>query len=213
MENEFEFKPEVIFDIEDCTRNPKNVIGQKAGICYGKYNLSDRRVEGVLANKHLACLRFAYATFTVKMSIGAGRQLVRHKFLDGVERDLDFGFLQQSTRYTNKSGFQYVVPESWKTANMEAEYINFMAISAELYDVAIKAKVPKEDARNVLTLGASTELAAVANYQARHDFLYGDAGRLDKAAQWEIRYIAEEIEKHLESIFPFGFGPNRIRGA
>lgn len=59
-----------------------------------------------------------------------------------------------------------------------------------------------KDARYVLPNACHTKMNIVGNVQAWYDFLYGDAGRLQKAAQWEIRAIAIEIEKHLASIAP-----------
>jgi len=206
--------------LESNTPNPEQVIGKAAGICYGKTDFSPGRVKGVIRNKHLACLRFAYANISISgLSIGAGRQMVRHKFISGIDEDGfdqnlgddDNSYLQQSTRYVDKSGFNYVVPESWITAGLAPAYKQFMARSAVEYDLAIANGIPKEDARNVIPLGATTEIEATGNFQTWFDFLYGDAGRLQKGAQWEIRQVAQEVETLLESVFPYGFGKGRIR--
>ena len=61
----------------------------------------------------------------------------------------------------------------------------------------------KEDARMVLPNAATTELVATGNLQSWLDFI---ALRTDKAAQWEIRQVALEIERQLQIECPNVFG-------
>jgi thymidylate synthase ThyX len=207
--------------LESSTPDPEQVIGKAAGICYGKTDFTEGRVKGVIRNKHLACLRFAYANIRIEgLSIGAGRQMVRHKFISGIDEDGfdqnlvddDHSFLQQSTRYVEKLNFTYVTPQTIiDAAGMEQEYQALMLRSSDVYSLLLEHGVPKEDARNAIPLGATTEIEATGNFQAWYDFLYGDAGRLQKGAQWEIRLVAQQVEQLLSEIFPYGFGEGRVR--
>jgi len=61
----------------------------------------------------------------------------------------------------------------------------------------------------VLPLAVTTEFNVVGSLQAWHDFLYGNAGRLQKAAQGEIRAVAQEIERQLAEACPELFGESK----
>ena len=94
-----------------------------------------------------------YFTFAVSgLSRSASHQLVRHN--NGITFD------QQSQRYYafKEADFPYVVPETWEQAGLRDEYLAFMHRVGELYDQALKAGVPAEDARFLLPNAASTNL-------------------------------------------------------
>src|SRR5260370_4139363 len=101
-----------------------------------------------------------YFTFAVSgLSRAASHQLVRHN--NGITYD------QQSQRYYafKEADFPFVVPETWERAGLRAEYLAFMHRVGELYDQALKAGVPAEDARFLLPNAASTNLTFTVNFE------------------------------------------------
>jgi thymidylate synthase (FAD) len=61
----------------------------------------------------------------------------------------------------------------------------------------------KEDARYILPQGCTTSIRMCLNYQAWEHFF---KLRCDKHAQWEIRELAEEIRRVLNTISGGFFG-------
>lgn len=183
------------------TPDIQTVIADRAGICYdNETDDPDKLIRRLKLNKHLATFRFAHVTFQISnFSRACSMQVLRHAFLD---------YLQRSQRYVNEFQFDYVIPPS--IANHPEAIVRFkqaMKEDQDHYDFLVKqCKIRPEDARYVLPNACHTKMNIVGNIQAWYDFLYGDAGRLQKAAQWEIRAIAVEIEKHLMSIAPDIFG-------
>lgn len=174
--------------LTDFTKAPETMIASYAAICYDSdtsFEANERRIKHLLKNKHLATLRFAYATFKVEdISRACSHQLVRAKHLD---------FLQESQRYVNQENCSFVWPEDFvEVETLEKAYRN-------LYNNIIEAGAKKEDARYVLPNATATSLYVTGNFQAWKDFL---KNRLDITAQWEIRKVAQEILKHLNNIAP-----------
>lgn len=188
------------------TENPEFVIGQMAGICYGKENSDEqtciKRAAHCVSKGHLSTLRFAHATFHISgISRVCSHQMVRSKHLD---------FLQRSQRYTEKQ--KTIYPQILLNYNNELSddldaMIDNLAMASDLaYAQAIKEGVKKEDARFLLLQGAETELIVVGNFQAWIDFINL---RETKEAQWEIRAVATEIREKLATISPNIFGRSK----
>ena len=174
----------------DYTPEPEYKIGLYASICYDSKADKEsciRRAAHIVNNGHLACLRFAYATFNVKgISRACSHQLVRHKHLD---------YLQRSQRYCKDDDAEFVHPGTAHDTLISSAYQSSMARYNELLQLGVK----KEDARYVLPAGVTTELNVSGNFQAWLDFL---KLRTEKHAQAEIRQVAKEIGKQLYSIAP-----------
>lgn len=171
-------------------------IGEMAAICYdGKtdYIANTNRAKKCKKDSHFATMRFAHAVFNITgISRACANQMVRHKFLD---------FLQRSQRYCNEAESEFVNPfEDGTDAHRAASML--FEISNISYKELIDHGVKKEDARMVLPLAVTTELNVVGSLQAWHDFLYGNAGRLQKAAQGEIKDVARQIENLLSHACP-----------
>jgi len=185
-------------ELLDHTENLEEKISEMAAICYDSKGANVKRLK---ASSHFATFRFGYATFQIsEFSRSCSMQILRHAFLD---------YLQRSQRYVKEFQFQYVTPPSIQN-NIEAcnLYDQYMLDSQDVYDKLIELGILAEDSRMVLPNACHTKMNVTGNIQAWYDFLYGDAGRLQKAAQWEIREIAGEIEKHLKVISPTIFGDN-----
>lgn len=184
-------------ELLEYTPNLQTVIADRAGICYDNETKDpDKLVRRLKLNKHLATFRFAHVTFQIsEFSRNCSMQMLRHAFLD---------YLQRSQRYVKEFQFDYVIPPAIEN-HTEActRFTEAMEQAQEHYDFFVKeCNLRAEDARYVLPGACHTKMNIVGNVQAWYDFLYGDAGRLQKAAQWEVREIAVEISKHLHTIAP-----------
>src|SRR5438874_7137077 len=135
-----------------------------------------------------------YFTFAVSgLSRSASHQLVRHN--NGITFD------QQSQRYYafKEADFPFVVPETWEQAGLRDEYLAFMRRVGELYDLALKAGIPAEDARFLLPNAATTNLTFTVNFE---EFLHIADLRLCWRAQWEIRHMWARARNALKARFP-----------
>src|SRR5260370_11165179 len=132
-----------------------------------------------------------YFTFAVRgTSRAASHQLVRHN--NGITFD------QQSQRYYafREADFPYVVPETWEQAGLREEYVAFMRRVGELYDQALKAGVPAEDARFLLPNAATTNLTFTVNYE---EFLHVADLRLCWRGPWGMPDIWAQGPKALRA--------------
>lgn len=124
-------------------------------------------------------------------------QLVRHRLAS---------FSQESQRYVelSKGDWQAIVPPA--VANNPAamaELVEFWRIAEEKYARLRALGIRKEDARFLLPNAAETRIVATMNYAAWGHFLWLRA--VDKAAQWEIRALGQEVLKQLYAIAPAVF--------
>lgn len=188
----------MIVQLIDHTDDPEAKIGQMAAICYDA-DLSResciRRARQCKDKGHLATLRFAYATFNVReISRVCSHQLVRHPHLS---------YLQRSQRYCSEDDLDFVVPEEIFAGAEWHVYTKAVHAAHDAYRELLKMGIKKENARFVLPQSGMTELNITGNFQAWLDFINL---RDDKAAQWEIRQVAQEIRKQLTGIAPGIFG-------
>lgn len=181
----------------DYTENPEEKIASYASICYDSSTTPEanaKRIKKLMDVKHLATLRFASCVFHVEgISRTASHQIVRHPHLS---------FLQRSQRYCKDDQQEMVLPESIK-GDALVDWIDAREACEKAYKSALIAGVPKGDARFILPQAVTTELYVAGNFQAWYDFL---SKRLDKAAQWEIRAVAERMHEELMKIAPNVFG-------
>lgn len=178
----------------DHTQDPEYKIGYNASICYDS-DTSDsacRKRTKTVANKgHLACVRTAYATFRISgISRVCSHQLVRHAHLS---------YLQRSQRYCSEFGIAFVLPQHPNDQSLEDEIAKHYMAGLELYRKLLEHGYKKGEARYVLAQAATTELIVSGNFQAWIDFINL---RTDKAAQWEIREVALEIQRQLHELSP-----------
>src|SRR2546429_3571287 len=139
------------------TPDPIRVMYVAFRTCYSKFTpqqiwadiesgkISEEKMKSFIFDKlksgHSSPRTQVYFTFAVSgLSRAASHQLVRHN--NGITFD------QQSQRYYafKEADFPYVVPETWEQAGLRDEYVAFMRRVGELYDQALKAGVPAEDA-------------------------------------------------------------------
>ena len=178
---------------------PEHLIGEMSKICYATKQLEDggKDITSTIVHdyKHLASLRFAYATVTVEgISVACQNQIVRSKHLD---------FMVQSKRYVNpdKGEFEFIMPKGLDEAQekvMENQW--YTAINS--YKALISQGVKKEDARAILPANTSTKMNITGNLQAWWGFF---ELRLNSHAQEEIREVALKIYGILSYSYPLVF--------
>lgn len=180
------------------THDPVEVISKAAGTSYGKNDNSKKRVWNCLKAGHMSVFEHASVTFRISgISRACSHQLVRHRMAS---------FCQESQRYTKLDTARawYIMPEAF--GNEEANdgdtsvdlgelYWDTMMQCASAYQRAIKCGVRPEDARYLLP--EATKTAVTMTMNCRELFHFFDL-RLDKAAQWEIRYLARELKDTLK---------------
>lgn len=178
---------------------PEVEISECAKICYGTKQLEEggKNITTTIvhSHKHLASLRFAYATITVEgISVACQNQIVRSKHLD---------FMVQSKRYVNpdKGGFEFVMPEGLDGLQQKVMQ-NQWNTALNSYRSLVSQGVKKEDARAVLPANTSTKMNITGNLQGWWGFF---KLRLSLHAQTEIRTVANEIYRVLQEQYPLVF--------
>lgn len=179
----------------DHTADPERTISKAAAVCYDGDTspaACDRRLKSLITNGHLSTLRFAYATFKVAgISRVCSHQLVRHAHLS---------YLQRSQRYCSELEIEAVFPRHpTGDESLDDAIADHYQDCLELYGKLLAAGYPKGEARYVLPQASTTELIISGNFQAWIDFINL---RTDKAAQWEIRAVALEIQRQLHELSP-----------
>jgi thymidylate synthase (FAD) len=134
---------------------------------------------------------FWFAISNVSRSLS--HQFVRHR--------IGISFEQQSQRYVkfkhNKLAF--VLPESWTRAGLDDEFDQLLARTSELYDRALKAGIPAEDARFILPNAAPTNFHIMVNFA---EMLHICDIRLCIRAQWEIRRMVALMRAEIKRALP-----------
>lgn len=169
-----------------------------------------------LDSGHESVAEHAVFTFQIEgISRACSHQLVRHRLAS---------YSQQSQRYVNMCGFEYVTPSSIDDRKigstldpitlqkyeftLKEEYDAIMKNLQSAYRRLVeKHGVPEEDARYILPNACCTNITVTMNArELRHFFKL----RLCKRAQWEIRELAECMYgcvKHIAPVLFEGVGP------
>ena len=154
------------------------------------------------ASGHESVLEHWSATFAIEgISRACSHQLVRHRLAS---------YSQQSQRYVNMGGFEYVTPESISRRREGdadpyfylQEYDHLMEGISKLYRGMVDAGIPEEDARYILPNACCTNIVVTMNARELRHFL---GLRLCKRAQWEIRELAEWMLELLKEECPVLF--------
>lgn len=171
------------------TANPMDVIGIAAGMCYGKPTPSPKRVRRCAKAGHMSVFEHASATFIVEgISRACLAQLTRHRIAS---------YSVTSQRYCKVGGEDwYVMPPSIADTEFERRFKANMSAAKMDYEEALTFNA-REDARYLLPEATKTSLVMTINASSLQNFL---TLRLDSHAQWEIRGLAEAIERELEGI-------------
>ena len=189
-------------EIISCTANPIKAISLAAGTCYGKHDVSAKRVRNCYKSGHMSVFEHASITFRVEgISRACSHQLVRHRLAS---------FAQLSQRYCKvdvESHDWYVMSPEYQRAPYKDNPIlgmpadDFFSLCmidcAKNYSDALEAGIKPEDARYLLPEATKTNITVTMN--ARELFHFLDL-RTSQSAQWEIRELAHMLEAELRKV-------------
>ncbi len=135
------------------------------------------------------------ATFFFEgISRACTHQLVRHRLAS---------YSMESMRYVDmsKGEWKAIIPPSIKANPLAlAELNDFWALAEEKYQTLRAMGIRKEDARFLLPNATETRIVVTMNFDSWSHFFWLRA--VDKAAQWEIREIAQAALRMLYAIAP-----------
>lgn len=196
------------------TPNPDAVCNMGAGTCVSEeipvMEMSVNRfraLKGALKSGHESVVEHASFTFAISgVSRALTHQLVRHRIAS---------YSQQSQRYVNMDGFEYVTPQTVfdvkDSFDMGDEYPSNEPLYAwdwimreinALYRALINKGVPEEDARYILPNACCTNIIMTMNArELRHFFSL----RCCTRAQWEIREMANLMLEQVKEVAPILF--------
>lgn len=185
------------------TPNPDQVCDMAARTCTSSEcpELSTavnktRALEHALASGHESVAEHAVFTFQVEgISRACSHQLVRHRVAS---------YSQQSQRWVNMEGFDYVIPVSIDIGSDDVfnEYISLMDSIDKMYHSFIERGIPEEDARYILPNACTTNIVVTMNArELRHFF----SERCCERAQWEIRMLAVMMLEQVRGVAPVLF--------
>lgn len=175
-------------EIISVTPNAEKTIELAGRNCYNSVSKINKDshikfIKNIIKSGHESVLEHANVTLLLEdVSVSLLRQLERHRIASYAER---------SMRYVAMDQFEYIVPKSIsKDKELYDDYKRYMGLSQSLYQKFRNHGIKKEDARFVVPLAATSKLVMTMNFRSLRNFL---KLRLDKAAQWEIRELANEI--------------------
>lgn len=165
------------------------LIGSVAGVSTARGGSDDdkvKRARRCFKRGHMSVFEHVSVTWRIEgISRACSHQLVRHRLAS---------FCQLSQRYVKvgtDSMDWYVIPPSIREDDMKCvEYEVAMYQCAKHYNSLLKKGVKPEDARYVLPEATKTDIIVTMNLR---EFMSFYKARSDKAAQWEIRELAEDM--------------------
>lgn len=199
------------------TPNPELIVSLAGKICYSKYTISECVKNGMDTNEikkfidklislgHESPLEHVSFTFGIEgISRACSHQLVRHRIAS---------YSQKSQRYVSENDFDFVLPESiLNNEEAKSSYDYCMNIIDQTYNELVKIGIEKEDARMVLPNACETQIVVTMNARSLLNFF---KHRCCNRAQWEIRYVADEMLRQCKKVAPNLFkyaGPSCLYG-
>ena len=154
------------------------------------------RIKSSIEQGHLGVLEHAVFTFVIEgISRNLTHQLVRHRTA---------AYLQQSQRAVNMRNAAIIVPPSIRQLPEESrsEFIAAVKDAKDIYMNLVELGMPREDARYIMPHGMTTRIMMTINCR---NLIHLFKLRLAKSAQWEIRYLAEEMLMYVQEVCPTMF--------
>ena len=175
------------------TPNAVETIAKIASICYDSDPKDPMKlVKHLYAGGHHSVFEHIYFTFKIEgISRACSHQLVRHRHCS---------FTQRSQRYCSEDGFDYVIPYTVPTVDMEYH----MERIGEWYDNYQAHDVPNEDARYILPNACATSLYLSCNLR---ELIHLCNERLCSRAQWEIRELVTNMRQQVDPQLHFMLVP------
>lgn len=187
----------------------EKVCGIASKTCVSK-NIPDvddnvmKSLRSAISSGHEAVLEHWSATFAVSgVSRALTHQLVRHRVAS---------YSQQSQRYVDMDGFDYVVPESILNHPDSLEQFKWgIKAIQKVYKTLLAYGIDMEDARYILPNACTTNIIVSMNArQLRHFF----ALRCCNRAQKEIKELADKMLELVKEVAPTIFenaGPSCVQ--
>lgn len=166
-------------------------------------------IRYLMKNKHASPFEHCVAQFYVETNRRVSAEFMRHR---------TFSYNELSTRYTEVDPEGYMPPPDHmrvqkgkpgaytfepmdpnKIEEFTKDISFFNATVATFYENLIERGYPKELAAYILTLGNTTKFWVTGNLRNWFNFL---TLRTAPNALQEIRDVAQEIEEHIEILFP-----------
>lgn len=186
-----------ILILEETTKKPLTLMGQRAGVCWGG-NITDPEKN---YKRGLDCLESGHGRVMEYVNVemvldGYSARVIREWYthIGGAPTRL-----QASTRYIKYDNFEYIVPERIKK-NEEAykRYTDMMDnISDTCKYLEEELNIPREDAAMLLPLGMSTKVVDKRNLRNLVDMSHQ---RMCNRAYWEYRVLFNDICKALSEV-------------
>ena len=180
--------------LDQTTKNPISLLGQRAGICWGADTSSQvknyQRGWNCITSGHGRTLEFVQ----IDMIIDGYSARVIREYMRHVGGGLTV--LQASTRYIDYENFDYVVPPSVVKAGVLArtEYNGCMLRIRDSLKRLEEMGVPREDIAMLLPLGMTTKLVDHKNLRNLIDMSHQ---RLCNRAYWEFHQLMGDISDAL----------------
>lgn len=197
-------------------RKPVEIVVAEGNKYFGERGSEANRLFNHIVNSgHTSTLEHINFTFAIEgVSRALLAQLTRHR--------VGWSYSVESQRYVKMSsdsrsgGFDYVVPESVKTAGGKKWLVDAGGVLApmlsaqevfeeymmpaiqEMYDRLIEMGIPQEDARSVLPNATTTNLVVTCNLRALIDFV--SKRDRSKGAQGEIAQLAEVMKQKVKTV-------------
>ena len=181
--------------LNETTKNPITLMGERAGICYGSDITSPeknyKRGLDCMESQHGRVMEFVNVELVIE---GYSSRVIREWYthIGGAPTRL-----QASTRYINYKNFESFTPESIKN-NKDAldAYNAAMTSISNAYKIMVDAGVPREDAGNILPLGLFTKIVDKRNLRSYVDMAHQ---RLCTRAYHEYRKLMHDIMEQLRN--------------
>lgn len=179
--------------LEETTKKPITLIGERAGICWGA-DISDpnrnyKRGIDCIQSGHGRTFEFPDVHMVIDgYSARVMREYTRH--VGGLTP-----WLQASTRYIDYSKFGYIIPESIKNDERAFSVYEYaMRNISAATEMLRSLNIPREDIANLLPLGMTTKTVEKRNLRNLIDMAHT---RKCTRAYWEFRRLFADIEKAL----------------
>ena len=177
---------------------PEEVVASAAKICYSPNDTAlfmeddqSKLIEKLLESGHMSPFEHASFTFGIDgISRACTHQLVRHRMAS---------YSQQSQRYVDMSGMDWIIPPSVKEEHIVHIFNEAVDSCLKAYRDLVRLGVAKEDARYVLPNACASRIIVTMNAR---ELLHFFRLRICKRAQWEIREIAKQMLALVNEVAP-----------
>lgn len=175
--------------LEETTKNPITLMGQRAGVCWGadidNPERNYKRGLDCIESGHHRVMEYVNIEMILE---GYSARVIREWYthIGGAPTRL-----QASTRYINYQNFTYVTPPTVSGQEKALHiYDKTMTTVAKATEELVALGIPKEDAAMLLPLGMGTKIVDRRNLRNLAEMSHQ---RLCKRAYWEYRELMQDI--------------------